>query len=42
MKVEYKRMESWNPNVKRYRPYLKGMDEDKVQDITQKLLDKTK
>ena len=42
MKVEYKRLENMNPNVKKYRPYLTGYDEDKVQSMTQKLLDKTK
>ena len=42
MKVEYKRMESWNPNVKVYRPYLKGYDEEKVNSIADRLMEKTR
>ena len=41
-KMDYQRMESWNPNIKTFRPYAQGYEEKKVQNITQSLLEKTK
>ena len=42
MKVEYKRMEMWNPNRKVLSQYEHGFSEDKVTDITSSLLQKTR
>ena len=42
MKGEYQSMEKWNPNKKKLGKYESGWSEDKVNDITQSLLDKTR
>ena len=41
-KAEYQNYERWNPATKVLKKYEKGMEEDKVQDMTEKLLAKTK
>ena len=38
MKVEYQRMENWNPNRRVLSQYENGFSEDKVNDITSQLL----
>ena len=42
MKVEYQRMEHWNPHMRVLRPFEKGFAEEKVESITQQLLEKTR
>ena len=42
LKTEYQRLESWNPNMRVLRPYATGYAEQKVDTITQSLLEKTK
>ena len=42
MKKEYQGYEAWNPNNNLYRNYEKGWEEDRVQNITNRLLEKTR
>ena len=41
-KRDYQTMENFNPNRRVYSQYEKGYGEDKVTDITERLLNKTK
>ena len=41
-KTEYQNYENWNPATKVLRKYEKGLEEDKVSDMTEMLLAKTK
>ena len=42
MKKEYQAMENWNPHYKHAKKYMNGYDEEKVQSMTQTLLERTK
>ena len=42
MKQEYHQMENWNPQMKKYKYLLKGQEESRVQEVTAKLLEKSK
>ena len=42
MKEQYKAMEHWNPKYKHVKKYVSGWEEDKINSVTEQLLNKTK